>query len=681
MTWTFQPFPTSASVVALDAPHLSNGQSFFEPTLSFSGTVFFPRVASVTTGGSVASATNHTVTLPTFSAGDLLILFDAHDGGGATSNVSTAGWTEPLSPQRAGVSYRVMDGTEGSTVTLNLSASFAASWIIYRILAGTFDSATAPAFSTFGTGATTTPDPSAVTPAWGADNNLILTSVGTNNAETFSAWPLQNGQAFAAGTGGGNDTALAACYDTTTAGTFNPSAFTKSGTGNSQSITVAVRGYTAAGGATVEPPLYTNTQSFFGPTIQRTLQPALYVDSDTIFSLSIRRSIAPAAHTNTAAFFTHAVSRTLAPALHTNAAAFFGPTLRTTVYPALLTNDQAFFGPTITTATTISPSLHTNDQAFFSATLRVTLSPSLHSDGETFYTQAISRTLAPAAFTNTQAYFTHTLRVTLSPALYDDADTIYGPSILAGETKAPALYENTQSFFSPTIRVTLSPAAHTNTAAFQTQAIRRTVSPAAHTNTQTINAHAVSRSVSPALHSNAQAFFGPSLSIRISPAAYANGQAFFGHAILEAGTVTPPLYVNASDVYGPTVVSAAVTTPAEVMWPIASRPKWRRRGEAQGDDAAERKFEPELPRDTKSKRKWAKGTLRDALTEAGASLPEPLPEAPALQDPGRPSVTMAQMLAEQAALDEQARLRAEALRLEAIRRDDEEVIALFLSRF
>ena len=132
---------------------------------------------------------------------------------------------------------------------------------------------------------------------------------------------------------------------------------------------------------------------------------------------------------------------------------------------------------------------------------------------------------------------------------------------------------------------------------------------------------------------------------------------------------------------GPSAVAAGVAAgiPPEVMWPIASRPKWRRRGEAQDDqDIAP---PAEAPQEEPKRRKWAKGTLRDALTEAGARAPEPLPQAPALQDPGRPSMTMAQMLAAQAALDEQARLRAEALRLEAIRRDDEEVIALFLSRY
>lgn len=134
---------------------------------------------------------------------------------------------------------------------------------------------------------------------------------------------------------------------------------------------------------------------------------------------------------------------------------------------------------------------------------------------------------------------------------------------------------------------------------------------------------------------------------------------------------------------GPSGVPAAVIAqgvPAEVMWPIASRPKWRRRGEAQDED---QDIAPpaEAPQEEPKRRKWAKGTLRDALTEAGAKAPEPLPEAPALQDPGRPSMTMAQMLAQQAALEEQARLKAEALRLAAIRRDDEEVIALFLSRY
>jgi hypothetical protein len=309
----------------------------------------------------------------------------------------------------------------------------------------------------------------------------------------------------------------------------------------------------------------------------------------------------------------------------------------------------------------------------------MTLRPSLYSDGDTFYTQSIRRTLRPTAFTNAQTFYTQSLRVTLKPALYSDGDTFYTQVVsVAGANKQPPLLTNTQSFFSPTIRVTLKPGLHTNTQTFYTQSLRRTLRPAAYTDADTFYTQSIRRTLSPTAHANAQTFFGPRLQIRLRPTAYPNGQAFFAVSILLAGKVNPPLYVNTQAFYGPSVVSATVQARAEVSWPIVG-PRWKRK--ARTEDEVTPPISSEIPQDRKPRRKWAKGSLRDALTEAGARPPDLPLEAPALQDPGRPAITMAQMLAEQAALEEQARLRAKALRLEAIRRDDEEVIALFLSRY
>lgn len=117
------------------------------------------------------------------------------------------------------------------------------------------------------------------------------------------------------------------------------------------------------------------------------------------------------------------------------------------------------------------------------------------------------------------------------------------------------------------------------------------------------------------------------------------------------------------------------------MWPITSLPKWQRRRKPKNDDEADR-ADPVL-RDTRQdvewhgeaaapaqapasggrKKKWARGDLRDALTEA-VRLPPAASSVP-LKDPGRPTVTRAEILAEQ--------------RRKALLRDDEEAMALILA--
>lgn len=184
-----------------------------------------------------------------------------------------------------------------------------------------------------------------------------------------------------------------------------------------------------------------------------------------------------------------------------------------------------------------------------------------------------------------------------------------------------------------------------------------------------------------------------------------------------------------------TALSAGATVPdsprAEVSWPRVG-PRWKRKTRAEDEVTPPIPSETERDReDTRDKRapakgssrdgltdgpltvgadlgargpdarkraKWAKGTLRDALLEIATGSPPEAParpEPPALQAPGAPPVRMAEIISASEARERaawkaveaaQARERvalqaAEAARMALIRRDDEEVIALFMRHY
>ena len=186
----------------------------------------------------------------------------------------------------------------------------------------------------------------------------------------------------------------------------------------------------------------------------------------------------------------------------------------------------------------------------------------------------VSVSPAPALLVNAQTLFGPTLRLTLKPVLHSDGDTFYAPTVsVAGVNKSPPLLGNAQSFFAPRLVTTLKLAVLVNS----------------------------------------QTLFSPKLSIKISPAKYSNAPAFYSPAAFAVGSVAPLLYVNASVFHGPAIVTTSTTRP-EVMWPI-----FRRRRRDEDDGRKEESSAPTLP-PTRSRKKWARGDLREALAEVEGLL-------------------------------------------------------------
>jgi hypothetical protein len=130
--------------------------------------------ARIGTGGSTA-ATNKVCNLPTgISSGDLLLLILR--SAGADTHSTPTGWTAlalnngaDAADDITSVFYRVASGTEGSTVTVNGTASLKFAAICWRITGGD-----TPQISTAATGTSTTPDPPSFTPSGGAKDYLWI---------------------------------------------------------------------------------------------------------------------------------------------------------------------------------------------------------------------------------------------------------------------------------------------------------------------------------------------------------------------------------------------------------------------------------------------------------------------------------------------------------------------------
>jgi len=205
---------------------------------------------------------------------------------------------------------------------------------------------------------------------------------------------------------------------------------------------------------TLTPGLFTNSQSFFAPTVAnatggaQTLTPSLYTNSQTFFAQTVGRgavNLAPTRLTNTSSLFAPTVAVgavALTPSLVTNAQTFPAPTVTrgaVTLAPSLLTNTQSFFGPTVAVgASSLAPSRVTNAQTFYGPSITVgpvTLTPGLFTNAQTFYSPTVGRGA-----------------ITLTPALVSNAQTFYGATVAAGGNSLSAPFlTNSQTFFAPTV--------------------------------------------------------------------------------------------------------------------------------------------------------------------------------------------------------------------------------------
>jgi hypothetical protein len=136
---------------------------------------------TVESASPTTAATAHTVTLPTATAGQLLIII-ADKGSTAATVTDNIGLTELLDENSANglyIAYRQMDGTESSTGTLTTSANTRLVEVAYRISGAENPATQAPEINgTTASGSSTTPDPPAAVMTGGSKDYLIIVFYG-----------------------------------------------------------------------------------------------------------------------------------------------------------------------------------------------------------------------------------------------------------------------------------------------------------------------------------------------------------------------------------------------------------------------------------------------------------------------------------------------------------------------
>jgi hypothetical protein len=197
-----------------------------------------PVVEQVVESSTNTAGTSHTVTLPTATAGQLLLVLLDKGSVSATINAH-ASLTELLDEASANglyIAYRWMDGSEPSTYTLTSSANTRSAVLAYRISGAANPASVAPQIGTTATGTSATPDPPASATPPSSKDYLFIAFAGMAGEEadddTWGNTPPTNytpspPRQKACGTAGTNlgGLILAAERALTTGSAENPGAF------------------------------------------------------------------------------------------------------------------------------------------------------------------------------------------------------------------------------------------------------------------------------------------------------------------------------------------------------------------------------------------------------------------------------------------------------------------------
>lgn len=150
----------------------------------------FPQVAAVNGGNNNSDSTEHTVNLPSgIQVGDLLLVFFVSDS--YPTETFPEGWTELFdmwngTTVRFWCYYRVADGTEGSSITVQTSTEQRTAHTSYRIT----DYTGTPEASSSTGDESANPDPASLSPSWGAEDTLWLGACGYDDGrQEITAYP------------------------------------------------------------------------------------------------------------------------------------------------------------------------------------------------------------------------------------------------------------------------------------------------------------------------------------------------------------------------------------------------------------------------------------------------------------------------------------------------------------
>lgn len=348
-----------------------------------------------------------------------------------SGNVSLAcinGFTKTASAWVTPTAYFGSDTTSGTDYSITAASSSGAitsgDYLLHgTVIAGnnaTFGTPTLTATSaTIGAstespateGATATGNDLEASAAWAA------CTAGTSTADAVCGWTLS-----AAQTGG---SALVRLREDSTQ-TLTPSLFTSS-TNDFYTATVS------PGGVTLTPSLYTNTQTFYDPTVSAS-GGAQTLTQDSRYD-------------NTTTFYTATVTPgavTLTTTRYDSSNSFYIPTVApgaVTLTATRLDNTSSFYTPTVTVGTvTLTPSRYDNSQTFYSATIipgDVSLSATRYDNSQTFYVPTVTASGGPQTLTQASRF--------------DNSASFYTPTVSQAQALVASLFTNSSTFYNATV--------------------------------------------------------------------------------------------------------------------------------------------------------------------------------------------------------------------------------------
>lgn len=181
-------------------------------------------------------------------------------------------------------------------------------------------------------------------------------------------------------------------------------------------------------------------------------------------------------------FASASAAQSITPSLFTNTNTFFAPTVSAGAVgltPGLFTNSNSFPAPTVLSSCDLAPGLFSNSNTFFAPTVSpgaVNLAPSLFTNSNTFYAPTVSldgatQDLTPSLFSNTNSFFAPTVSAsyTLTVPLVSNSNSFFSPTVQVTYELIASLFGNTNSFFGPSITtgaVDISPSLFTNSNVF-----------------------------------------------------------------------------------------------------------------------------------------------------------------------------------------------------------------------
>jgi hypothetical protein len=213
----------------------------------------FPTVVGNASSSETSDTTSHVVTLPaSIAAGDLIIAFVGLDECPATATWPSP-WVEIVdvcasSTPASFIAYLIASGGE-TTVTVTSSAAERSEHLSIRISAATWHGVTGPQVTTV-TGNSANPNSPSLTPSWGAEDTLWITTFAVDDPATVFpvvAFPTNYGSNnLSNGTGDNSTAGVALATRNLNAATEDPGAFTIQSADDWVASTIAVRPAVAA---------------------------------------------------------------------------------------------------------------------------------------------------------------------------------------------------------------------------------------------------------------------------------------------------------------------------------------------------------------------------------------------------------------------------------------------------